>query len=120
MRFVGAEDERVASEDFSSAILVANSPFARNNQIQFPLGRVRVIREIWFPGRHATPFQVEWMSLGQIERGRLAPKRFGNSFEVHDVFSAWRLPWLFFDLANVYLSHDGRFTAEIAEFTEEI
>src|SRR5207302_3776962 len=48
------------------------------------------------------------MTLGQIERGGFASKRFGNSFEAHGVFSAGRLPWLFVDLANVYLSHDCR------------
>src|SRR5207302_4191251 len=48
------------------------------------------------------------MTIGQIERGGFASKRFGNSFEAHGVFSAGRLPWLFVDLANVYLSHDCR------------
>src|SRR6266566_5821024 len=105
MRFVRAKDKRVVSADFRSAILVPNSTLTRNNQIEFPLGRVRVVRKIWFSGRHAIPFQIEWVTFGQIERGRLASQRFGNSLEGHGIFSCWRLPRLFIDLVNVYFAH---------------
>src|SRR5439155_14509662 len=108
MRFVRAEDERVVSADFRSAILVANSTLTRNNQIEFPLGRVRVVRKIWFPRRHAIPFQIKWMTLGQIERGRLASQRFRNSLEGDDIFSCRRLPRLFVDVVNVYFAHRNK------------
>ncbi len=119
MRFVRSEDESIAGYDLNSTVFMANSPFARNNQIQFPLGRVRMIGEIGFSRRHATPFQIERMSFGQIERGRLAPKRFGNSLERDGVLSARRAPWVFVDLVDVYFSHDSRFIAEVAEFTQK-
>src|SRR5437764_3524580 len=45
------------------------------------------------------------MTLGQIERGRLASDCFRNSFERNGIFTAGRLPWLFFDFGDVYLAH---------------
>ena len=46
MRFVGTEDERVTGRNVGLAVLVANTAFSGNDQIQFPLSRVRVVREI--------------------------------------------------------------------------
>src|SRR5438552_9928747 len=64
-----------------------------------------VIREVAFSGRHSCYFQIERMPLRQIERGRIATKRFRNSFEIRGVLSAGRLPRLFFDLVDVYFAH---------------
>ena len=66
---------------------------------------MRVVREILFSRWYAIPFQIEWMSLGQIERVGTAPERFRDSFEGHGVFFAGRLPCLFFDVVDVYFAH---------------
>ena len=108
MRLVRAENERVAGHHFDPAILVANSGFSGNDQIQLPLSRVRVVREIAFSRRHPVPLQIKRVSLGQIERSRLSSQCFGNSLEGDCVFSAWRLPRLLFDLREVYLLHCAR------------
>src|SRR5206468_12862165 len=105
MRFVRSENERIAGYDIRRTIFVAHVPLARNNQIKLPLRRVCMIRKIWFSGRNAVPFEIERMTLGQIEGGRLASECFRNSFERDGVFSARRLPCLFFDLVDVYLAH---------------
>ena len=105
MRFVGTEDERVTGRNVGLAVLVANTAFSGNDQIQFPLSRVRVVREIAFSWWDPAPFQIERMALRQIERRRLAPQCFRNSFEKHGVFSAWRLPGLFFDVVKIYFEH---------------
>jgi hypothetical protein len=98
MRFVGPKDECVAGYDFSHAICVTNAAFPGNDQIKLPLRGVCVVREIRFPWRHAIPFQIERLTLRQIERLGIAPQGFRNSFEGHSVFPAGRLPRLFFDL----------------------
>src|SRR3954462_5140736 len=105
MRLVWAENERVAGHDFGPAILVANSAFSGNHQIQLPLGRVCVIREVALSCRHSAPFQIKRMPLGKAERSRLAPQRFRNYFKRDGVFSARRLPRVLFDLRDVYLFH---------------
>src|SRR5438876_10217251 len=61
-----------------------------------------VIREVAFADRHSCYLQTERVSLRQIERGRIATKRFRNSFEIRGVLSAGRLPRLLFDLVDVY------------------
>src|SRR4029453_15599563 len=101
MWLVRSENERVANYNFRPAVFVTNSAFSRNNQIQFPLGRMRVVREIAFSRRHSVPFQIKRVPLGQVERSGLASQRFRNSFEGDGVFSAGRLPRLFFDLVEV-------------------
>src|SRR5437867_11628177 len=98
MRFVRPKDERIAGHYFGGSIFMTDTPLARNNQIQLPLRRVCVVRKIWFSGRRPIPFQIERMTLGQVERAWLAPERFGNSFERDGILSAGRLPCLFFDI----------------------
>src|SRR6266403_2250193 len=98
VRFVGTKNKSVAGHDFSRATPVTNRSLAGNDQIKLPLRRVRVVREIALPGRHAVPFQIEWMSLGQIERSRFAPECFRNSLERYGVFPAERLPRFLFYL----------------------
>src|ERR1700747_3230905 len=115
MRFVRAENKRIARYNFGLAVLVANDAFAGNHQIQFPLGRMRVVREIAFFWWNSRPFQVERMTLGQIERSRFTSQRFGNSFERSCVFSAWRLPRVFLDFVDVYLSHFFVIPSEVEE-----
>src|SRR5689334_3281981 len=105
MRLVWAENERVTSHHFGAAILVANSAFSGNHQIQLPLGRVCVIREVALSCRHSAPFEIKRMALGKIERSRLASERFRNPFKRDAVFSAWRLPRVLFDLRDIYLLH---------------
>src|SRR5262245_64012392 len=105
MRLVWAKDKRIAGHHFGPAVLVANSAFSGNYQIQFPLRRVRVVREIGFSRRHSTPFQIKRMTFGQVERCWLAAKRFRNSFEGGGVFSARRLPRVLFDFVKVNLFH---------------
>ena len=101
MRFVGPEDKCIASHDLSCAIFVSNASLPRDDQVKLPLRRVCVVRKIWFSGRHPTPFHIKWMALG-INRGtRFASECFRNSFERNGVFSAWRLPWFFFDLVSL-------------------
>src|ERR1700680_2761498 len=65
-----------------------------------------VIREVAFAGRHSCYFQIERMPLRQIERGRIAAKRFRNSLEIRGILAAGRLPRLFFDLVDVHLAHN--------------
>src|SRR6188508_822001 len=105
MRLVWAEDECVAGYDFSPAIFVTNSAFSGNHQIQLPLGGVRMVREVALSCRHSAPFQIKRVSFGKIQRSRFASQCFRNSFKGDDVFSAWRLPWIFFDFVDVYLLH---------------
>ncbi len=88
MRFVWTEDEHVAGHDFGRAVFVANSAFSGIHQIQFPLGRVGVVREVALSCGHQAPFQIKRMTLGKIERSRFASQRFRNSFERDNVFSA--------------------------------
>src|SRR5207248_11032298 len=97
MRFIGLENKGVASHNFGRPLLVTNASFSRDNQIELPLRRMRVIRKSSFLGRHSIPFQIKWMTLGQIKRSRFASERFGNSFERHGIFSAWRFPRLLLD-----------------------
>src|SRR5215469_3327344 len=68
---------------------------------------MRVVRKIAFSCGHPAPFEVERMSLGKIERSRLAPQRLRNSFEGDDVISARRLPRVFFDFVQVNFFHTG-------------
>src|SRR6266480_4347096 len=100
MRFVRPKNECVTGNDFHCAILVTHGAVAAHDEIKLPLCRVRVVRKSWFPGRNSIPFQIEWMTLRQIERSWFAPERFRNSFEGRCVFPARRLPRLFFDLVE--------------------
>src|SRR4249919_1042752 len=118
MRFVWTEDERVAGHNFGPAVFVANSTFSGNHQIQFPLGRVRVVREVALSCRHPTPFQIKWVPLGKVERSRFASQCFRNSFKGDGIFSAWRLPGILFDFVQVNFFHGCKITAEVAEFAE--
>jgi hypothetical protein len=57
--------------------------------------------------------------LGQVERGRFASQRFRNSFEGDGIFSAGRLPRLFFDFVQVNYFHGCKITAEVVEFADK-
>jgi len=105
MRLVWAEDERVAGHHFGLAIFVANNAFSGNHQIQFPLGRVRVVREVALCCWHPAPFQIKRVPLGKVKRSRFASQRFRNSFKGDGVFSAWRLPRVLFDFVEVNFFH---------------
>jgi len=119
MRFVWTEDERVGGHYFGPAIFVANSAFSGNHQIQLPLGRVRVIREVALSYRHPAPFQIKRVPLGKVERRWFASQRFRNSFKGDDILSAWRLPRVLFDFVQVNFCHGCKITAEVAEFAEK-
>src|SRR5439155_4195369 len=67
---------------------------------------VRVIWEIAFSRRHASPLQIKRMAFRQIERCRIAPKSDRDSFEVRGIFSSRRLPRFFFNLVKVYFAHN--------------
>jgi hypothetical protein len=63
MRFVWTEDERVAGYNFGFVVLVANSAFSGNHQIEFPLRGVCVVREIAFSWWDPVQFEVKRMPL---------------------------------------------------------
>src|SRR5882762_4620521 len=105
MRLVGSKNESIAVDNVGHALFASHDAFPANHEIEFPLRGMRVIGEIVFTRRNAAPFQIERMSLRQIERTWLAAKRLRDSFKRDRVFSAGRFPRLFLDLFEIYFAH---------------
>src|SRR2546423_5531019 len=107
MWVVRSKDERVAHAHVGCSVSVAHTTLTADHKIEFPLRRVRMIREIEFPRWDAGPLQIKRMTFGQIERRPIAPDRFRDSLEGSGEFAARRLPRLFLDLFDVYFAHSS-------------